>query len=127
MPPGPGIAVEANRLAADHELVAVAERGAIDDSLLVEIGAVAAFEVFDEESTFGTEHRGMATAHGRHVERHFAIVAAANDRSFAVDGESRGRRTFFNKFQKCHDELIVSIRWTSNAEASRIPSAAPLF
>ena len=42
----------------------------------------------------------MAAADGRHVERHFAIAAAADDRPIAVDRIPRRRSTLSHKFQK---------------------------
>ena len=92
------VAVEAERLPADQQLVAVPQRRTIHDPLVVEEGAIAAFEIFDEERVAFADDRGMAPAHRGHVERDVTVAVAADDRPVAVDRIPRGRDSLSHKF-----------------------------
>ena len=99
---GPDASVEAELLIANDELIAFVERRAIGEPLVVKKRAVAALQIFDEVAAALAKNRGMAAADGRHIERHLAVGAAADDRPIAIELEARARRRTFDKLQKCH-------------------------
>jgi hypothetical protein len=118
------VAMEAERLAADQQLVAIPQRSPIDDAFVVEEGAVATFQVFDEEAALLADDRGVAAADRGHIERHVAVAVAANDGPIAVHDEPRARGTLSNQFQERHRDrpMVTTNPWMLRARGE--PSVA---
>ena len=92
------IAVETKCLPADQQFVAVAQGRAFFDPLVVEKGAVAAFQVLDKEVVLLADDRRMPPADRCHVERHVAIAVAADHSPVALDREAGRRHTLSDQF-----------------------------
>jgi hypothetical protein len=60
-------------------------------------------QIFDEESPFFLQDDGVAPAHGRYVEGHFAFGTPANDSPLALEFESRAGSRPFDNLQEGHD------------------------
>ena len=110
--------MEAELLIANDKLVAFIERRAIGEALVVEERAVAALQVFDEVAAALAKDRGMAAAHGGHIDRHFAVGTAADDGPIAIELEARARSRTFDKLQKCHAELTARSKCRNEAAKS---------
>ena len=66
---------------ADHQLIAIAEWGAIDHALAIDERAIAASHVLNGVPVFVLRDDRVAPAYGGHFEYNLAVGTAAHDRA----------------------------------------------